>query len=69
MLSQIGLENNEMFLLKIQRLAKANTYINVPLAEGSTLVHYKLDFTPKALFVPLPSSETMVLPPKIYVTP
>jgi hypothetical protein len=66
MLSQIGLENNEMFLLKNQRPAKANShYINVPLVEGSTQVCYKIDYTPMALCVPLPSSDTMVIPPKI----
>jgi hypothetical protein len=70
MLTQRGLENNEMFLLKKSKTCKRkHIYVNVPFVEGSTQVRYKLDFTPMVLCVPLPSSDTVVLPPKLYVTP
>jgi hypothetical protein len=70
MLAHRGPANNEMFLLKNQKTCKSthtHTY-NVPLVEVSAQVCYKLDFTPMALCVPLPSSDTVVLSPKLYFT-
>jgi hypothetical protein len=69
MLAQRGLEDNEMSLLKKSKNYKRKyIYINVPLDEGSTQVRYMLDFTPMTLCVPLPSSDIVVLPPKLIVT-
>jgi hypothetical protein len=54
------------YLLKLQDLQKHNfTFIDVPRVEGSTQVCYKLDYTLMALCVPPPSSDFVVLPPKL----
>jgi hypothetical protein len=66
MLTQRGLENNEMFLLKKSNTCKSkHIYINVPLVEVSTQVHYKIDYKSMTLYVPLLSSEIMVIPPRL----
>ena len=70
MLSQEVLRNNEVLSLKRIRPTKENPhYIDVPLVEVCTLMRCPFLSMHMALCVPLASSDTVVLPPKLIVTP